>query len=145
MGILRARAWLAVAALALRSVQGDVVTFDTRSGFNPTFATDAAIFGFIDVETRRFEWTSSEGITVEEVTLWGKHRIEEIPRGLVLDDGLENISTSRTSLPGVDIDETEQTTPDTRGSGRRNSQSDAEGAEITVVPLVGEFRLFLFY
>ncbi|KAH6636695.1 hypothetical protein F5144DRAFT_646117 [Chaetomium tenue] len=79
MGISRMRAWLAVAALALGSVQGDVVEF--TSGFEGSFDESTALVSFYEILGRRFEWTASSGTIVQGITLWSQTQNRTIGQG----------------------------------------------------------------
>jgi hypothetical protein len=141
MGISRARAWLAVTALVLGSVRGDsVVAFSPTADFVSFPGNGAAFVPYIHMLDRRFKWTS-QGVPVEEVTLWAEDRSEPIGRGRFL-DGPDNGSASKASSSWVDNQETEVTTPNRAGSGRRNPQSGKEDEEAGELFLSREFHLF---
>jgi hypothetical protein len=97
MGISRARAWLAVVALSLGSVQGDFVTFDP-SVFQGRYNPNNALFSFNNLVNHKFPWTSS-GITVEGITVWSRDQNSLIAEAVPSNSG-SILPDSGETLPG---------------------------------------------
>ncbi|KAK3299064.1 uncharacterized protein B0H64DRAFT_371459 [Chaetomium fimeti] len=127
MGISRARAWLAVATLALGSVRGDLVTFES-TGFKGSFTPGIALISFEDIAQRSFTWRALSGIVVKEITLWSEttgsqlgQTVLDSPESAAPDSGSESWS------PRWDTHrhKSEETSPGRLG--RRNPQGINNG------------------
>lgn len=127
-----------MAALALGSVQGDHLRFTYGFGSSyPGFST--ALISSGDIRVREFGW-KSDGVTVEEITLWSRNSTGPIDQGPGFDDSLKAIPTTRSKTwPQQNARGIEK--PAAGPLGRQISQGEDQGEQITA-QLHCEFSLF---